>query len=101
MKQHRSFAERYIDALNELHSCEGNPSVEIIEELKQASQYLEEYSLLNITSVCDLLAKVSDEIDGEEIASISLVINEFAVLSHNAMETRLNTERMLTQETAS
>lgn len=98
MKQHRSFAERYIEALNEFNSSEGKPNIEIIKELHEASKYLEEYSLLNISSLCDLMSKVSGEVDEEDMANLGSIINELAVLSHNAMETRNNTERMISME---
>lgn len=95
MKQHRSFAERYIQALNEFNSSEGKPGIETIKELHQASELLEEYSLLNISSLCDLMSKVSSEVDEEDMANLGSIINELAVLSHNAMETRNGTERMI------
>ena len=53
MKQHRSFTERYIQALNEFNSSDGKSDIETIKELHQAAELLEEYSLLNISSLCD------------------------------------------------
>ena len=98
MKQHRSFTERYIQALNEFNSSEGKPDIVTIKELHQASELLEEYSLLNISSLCDLMSKVSSEVDEEDVSNLGSIINELAVLSHNAMETRNNTERMIALE---
>jgi len=101
MNQHRSFADRYIQALNEFNSSEGKPDIETIKELHQAAGYLEEYSLLNISSLCDLMSKVSGEVDEEDMANLGSIINELAVLSHNAMETGRNTERMIHMEVIS
>ena len=100
MKQHRSFAERYIRALSEFNSSEGKQDIETIKELHQASELLEEYSLLNISSLCDLMSKVSGEVDEEDMSNLGSIINELAVLSHNAMETRNSAERMISMEEA-
>lgn len=87
MTEYRSMGEMYLTAL-ECFLSSPNPDETEINSLFKAAEHLQEYTNLHVTTLCDLLGKLKDDLTADDVANIGAVINELNVLSCKAMETR-------------